>query len=198
MLYINHCVSLRNDALHVDKHLQHTLPVAEIGETLTGLYRLLEISYPKFFKMDLVSKAAFLATEVLMQAVRFEGNRDKVATVLTTASGCLAVDEKFEASRSEGASPALFVYTLPNIMLGEICIRHQFKGEQLCSVAPATDCYFMEGYVQDLLDNHDTDACLCGFVEAYDQTIDVRLIWVSAQESKTPFDQEHLLQIFAS
>lgn len=28
-----------------------------------------------------------------------------------------------------GASPAVFVYTLPNIMLGQVAIKHGLKGE---------------------------------------------------------------------
>lgn len=197
MYYINHVVSLRDHSLVADGALLHQLPEAGPGETATSLYRLLELSYPKFFKMDIISKAAFLATEVLMQAISAPLDRDKVATVFTTASGCLDVDEKFEASRADVASPALFVYTLPNIMLGEICIRNQFKGEQLCSMAPAVDIPFMEFYVKDLLAHRGMEACLCGFAEAYGDTIDVRLAWVSAQQSDTPFDQAQLSRIFA-
>ena len=197
MLYIHHVVSLNNHSLSLDGRVLLQLPAAALGETATAVYRALGISYPKFFKMDILSKAAFLATEVLVQALGTIEDKDRVATVLTTESGCMDVDEQFEASRRELASPALFVYTLPNIMLGEICIRNQFKGEQMCTLAPALDIPFTEYYVQDLLEQRNASACLCGFAEAYGGRMDVRLIWVSTTESSMPFRTEELTRIFS-
>ena len=59
---------------------------------------------------------------------------NKVAVVLATAHGCIDVDKKYLDTIELSLAPHCFVYTLPNIMLGEICIRHGFKGEQLCMV----------------------------------------------------------------
>ena len=33
-------------------------------------------------------------------------------------------------------SPSIFVYTLPNIVSGEIAIRHKYYGESTCYVLP--------------------------------------------------------------
>ena len=52
-----------------------------------------------------------------------------------------------------GASPALFVYTLPNIVIGEICIRHHFKGENAFFVFKQFDGTFMAGICQQLFEN---------------------------------------------
>lgn len=196
MLYIHHVVSLSNHALTADGLVLHQLQGDAPGETITTLYRTLGISYPKFFKMDLLSKAAFLATEVLVQTLGNIEDKDRVATVLTTHNGCMDVDEKFEASRTELASPALFVYTLPNIMLGEICIRNQFKGEQMCTLSEQMDVPFTDFYVHDLLQQRNASACLCGFAEAYGDRLDVRLIWVSAEPGGQPFTPELLHHIF--
>ena len=115
--------------------------------------------------MDLLSRVAFLASEMIIPEAVTE-SKDHIATILSTTSGCIEVDKKFEESRQTLASPALFVYTLPNIMLGEICIRNGFKGEQMCTIAENADADWFDFYVGDLLQNRDSEACLCGHVEA--------------------------------
>ncbi len=54
---------------------------------------------------------------------------DETGIILSNANGSLDVDLKYAKTMQAGASPALFVYTLPNIVIGEISIRHKIKGE---------------------------------------------------------------------
>lgn len=108
------------------------------GTAPENFYRGLQYSYPKFFKMDVLCKWAWLGAEALLNNTDkfvYEGiDKNKIAVVLATAHGCLDVDKKYQQSIQSIPSPALFVYTLSNIMLGEICIRHGFKGEQACLI----------------------------------------------------------------
>lgn len=143
---------------------------------MTAVYQNKKINYPKYFKMDILSKVAFLAAE-LMEIDDAHLEKDNVAVVLSTSIGCLDVDKKFEQSRQTHASPALFVYTLPNIMLGEICIRHGFKGEQLCSFEEQFRKEWFDFYVSDLLNHRKTDACLFGHIDATEDEIEVELYW---------------------
>lgn len=146
--------------------------------------------------MDPLSRVAFLAAELLVAGIPV-ADKHKVATVLATSSGCLEVDKKFEESRKELASPALFVYTLPNIMLGEIDIRHGFKGEQMCTVSGQPDPEWLLHYVTDLLQHRGTEACLCGYVEATAQTINATLLWVDQTHTGgTGFDLTTLISLF--
>ena len=164
------------------------------------LYRKLSYSYMKFFKMDLLCKWAWLGAELLLQDdssnISNDISADKTAVVLGTKHGCLDVDKKYEESRYEIPSPALFVYTLPNIMLGEICIRHGFKGEQLCMVNDEFDAEELNFWVNDLLTNKGMEACLCGWADAYDDKKDIFLFWVSKQETSTLFTKENLINIY--
>lgn len=159
----------------------------ELGSSAMDAYKLIGTTYPKFFKMDLLSKWAWLTTEILLKMPegrwRYDGlDKTKIAVVLFSKDGCLEADKAFLESMKEIASPALFVYTLPNIMLGEICIRHGFQGEQLCEMAQEwhpEECIL---YVKDLLENRGMDACLFGFVDACSEEQRVELFWVKKQE----------------
>lgn len=146
-------------------------------ENIIAAYRALLKPYPKFFKMDILSKAAFVVSEILLQQIEPQDTEtnNRTAVILSTASGCIDVDKQFEASRKEIASPALFVYTLPNIMLGEICIKNKFKGEQLCTICEHYDEEVMMMNVTDLLTHRGTLRCLFGHIEVNEKSIDITL-----------------------
>lgn len=143
----------------------------------------MQLSYPKFFKMDLLSRWAFIGAELLCgngSTAVYEGVLpEKIGIVLGTADGCMDVDHQYLQSMQTVASPGLFVYTLPNIMLGELSIRHGFKGEQLCLVLPDFDEAEIMYAATDLLLHGGMDACLCGWVNVADQAPDVQLTWLT-------------------
>jgi len=197
-LYINHHIHWRQNKIFRDGRLLHEVKETALPEIAEVVYKREQISYPKFFKMDLLSRVAFLATELLNPDYS-SIEKEKIAVVLSTYSGCLEVDKKFEESRKDFASPALFVYTLPNIMLGEICIRNGFKGEQMCRVEEQFNPDWFVFYVSDLLNNRETDACLFGHVEAIISKIEVDLFWVSktgGRAKEMAFNKENLMRIF--
>jgi hypothetical protein len=95
-------------------------------------YQHLGIDYPKFYKMDSLSKLAFIATEVLASHFYPDYSNDNRMQLIFANRHCsLQTDNKFvDSYREKGApSPSLFVYTLPNILTGELCIRHKIYGE---------------------------------------------------------------------
>lgn len=140
-------------------------------------YEALGCNYSKFFKMDQLCKWAWLAAEYLMTAEDLAAEspvlNDHAAVVLFTTAGCIEADKRYHESVATIASPALFVYTLPNIMLGEISIRHGFKGEQLCMVQRSFDSSELVLWVQDLLANKEMQTCLCGWVDVTQAHIDI-------------------------
>lgn len=103
---------------------------------LTALYKEQIKDYPRFYKMDGLSRLGFLATELLLQAAHGECDTaflHDAAVVFVGRSGSLADDKKHQNSiDSENnyfPSPAVFVYTLPNIVTGEVAIRNKIYGE---------------------------------------------------------------------
>jgi hypothetical protein len=144
-------------------------------------YEHLQCNYPKFFKMDKLCKWATVGAQYLFdhKDTLYAGtDKDKVALVLATAHGCLDVDKRYMETMSV-PSPALFVYTLPNIMLGEICIRYGFRGEQLCMVSEGFDAQELYFNAHDLITNKGMEKCLCGWVDTNEDTYDVCLFWIS-------------------
>jgi hypothetical protein len=84
--------------------------------------------YPKFGRMDPLSKLGLAVSQMLAPALQGLPG-DDVALAGGTQLGCLEVDAQFEQARRAGApSPALFVYTLPSMFLGEIAIAHRLRG----------------------------------------------------------------------
>ena len=135
------------------------------GTDLTALYRAEVGDYPKFFKMDTACKLGFLLAERLAEEPRFTPREDRAVLMFSTC-GSLCNDRHYEASVREFPSPSLFVYTLPNIITGEIAIRNKYEGETSAYVlerfAPETFVAIVEQVFQDTV----TGSALCGWVDA--------------------------------
>lgn len=115
----------------------------------TALYRTLGIDYPKFFKMDGLSKLGFLASEMILgrEATRFVPRED-CAVICFSRSSSLYTDRMYQDTIRPGneyyPSPSLFVYTLPNIVTAEIAIRNKLYGETsacICETFSARQIY---------------------------------------------------------
>jgi hypothetical protein len=144
---------------------------ADLSDFLTNAYHHFELNYPKFYKMDSLSKLGWLAAEVLLKDNFQKDNYQpvEVGVILANANSSLDDDIKYWDSIKTMASPALFVYTLPNIVIGEICIRHHFKGEQALYIQPEFDADFMAWQVNYLMDQDILQACVCGWVDVFEQ-----------------------------
>ena len=150
-------------------------------EFIKACYKRLEISYPKYYKMDRLSKLCFIGTEVLLKDyIKFRHyERDKIAVVLENYHSSIDTDlnhiETISDINNYFPSPAVFVYTLPNIMIGEICIRHQITGEGSCFLFPGEAKHFLKDYIISLFKNENYHCCIAGKVdyayEKYESTL---------------------------
>ena len=166
---------------------------------LDETYIHLGISYPKFHKMDQLCKLGFLAAEVLLKDTGHSEKYRETETglVLSNSHSSLDVDLKYAKTIQTGASPALFVYTLPNIVIGEISIRHHFKGENAFFVFKHFNGNFMADYVNGLFENKLIKNCICGWVDYLkeDYRAILYLIESDSPENKMSFTAEHLNQL---
>ena len=150
-------------------------------------FRWLSPSYPKFYKMDHLSKLGFLASEVLLKDRPLFPHYapDEVALVLSNAASSLDTDLRFADSMKTTSSPALFVYTLPNIVAGEICIRQGITGENAFFVFPEFDAGQMADYVSLVMASDKTLACIGGWIEIIGDHHDVFLYLVEKERGDT-------------
>jgi hypothetical protein len=147
--------------------------VGSVGKVIRSVYHHYNIDYPKFFKMDNLSKLGFLSAEILLQGTDILQKYpcEEIAIILENASSSLESDEKHQESIRDRnkyfPSPSVFVYTLPNIMASEIAIRHRIKGENTVFIFEQFDPGFIYHYVSELFRNQRVNCCLSGWIECY-------------------------------
>jgi hypothetical protein len=153
------------------------------NDFLEGSFASLSVVYPKFYKMDHLSQLGFLAMEVLAREsqVKQRYAPEQVALVLSNSHASLDTDNVYFKSTKTMASPALFVYTLTNIVTGELCIRHGIKGENAFFVFPQFDSEQLCDYVDMVLASEKTQACVAGWVDVIGDQHDVFLYLVEKQ-----------------
>ena len=99
----------------------------------SAVYGHIGSDYRKFYKMDALSKLGFLASELLLKSVDKEAPKEDMGIALFNRSSSLETDCRYQKTIQDKddffPSPAEFVYTLPNIVTGEIAIRNKIYGE---------------------------------------------------------------------
>jgi len=156
---------------------------------MTECYRSLSIDYPKFFKMDALSKLGFLAAEMLLKddAERFMPRED-IALVAFNRSASLDTDINFQATIADAdnffPSPSVFVYTLPNIVLGEIALRNKFLGETSFYVSENFDARLMVETVENTFQDRSTKEVIASWIECGDGKYEVFMARIDNSEKK--------------
>ena len=126
---VEHEIEITPTSVILDGQLIATMETGD--KMLVELYRRFAGDYPKFFKMDTLCRLGFIAAEILLKQPTANGQQP-TAVILANRSASIKNDTDYLATISEGnyyPSPSLFVYTLPNIVTGEIAIRHHIQGE---------------------------------------------------------------------
>jgi hypothetical protein len=163
--------SVRDNKLILDGKLLYESTTGDFTEFASRLYKHSGISYPKFHKMDSLCKLGFMTTEFLLKnkevLIRYAG--DEIGTILMNSSSSLDTDRNHQRSIADRnayfPSPSVFVYTLPNVVIGEICIRHKIYGEGNFFITEKFNPRFVFDYVSQLFENDLAECCITGWVE---------------------------------
>jgi len=172
-LLITRHMKLQDRRAWLNGVVEYVSEAGSVDELFRSVYHHYNIDYPKFFKMDNLCKLAFLSAEILLRGTDTlqKYPSEEVAIILENASASLEYDQKhWESIRDRNKyfpSPSVFVYTIPNIMVAEIAIRHKVKGENAVFILKQFDPGFIYHYVSELFRNQQVSCCLTGWVECY-------------------------------
>ena len=165
--------SIQNNKIIVNGKSVFEIDSESFADFSKKAYQEFEINYPKFFKMDNVSKLAFIGAELLLKNEINPEIDNNIALVLSNKSSSLDTDVKYQKSISNPdeyyPSPAVFVYTLPNICLGEISIRHQLKSENSFFIFDKFNPEFLNNYANMLMQTKKAEKVLCGWVDYFEE-----------------------------
>lgn len=151
------------------------------NSSISGLYREFIGDYPKFFKMDSLCKLGFVAADLILKGLIPE-QKENAAIILFNRNGSLITDRNYQKTIVDDnffPSPALFVYTLANIVTGEIAIRHKIYGESSFYVLPHKDDEMIDDVVNNVYLTSNPSFILTGWVDYDDDdnyVADIKLV----------------------
>lgn len=176
-------VSLNGNVLFSEVPI--TIGAEDFSTFIKNAYKFLKTDYSKFFKMDNLSKLAFLAANVLLKKENLNEEENNIALIFSNKASSLDTDRKHQAAIENDAeyfpSPAVFVYTLPNICLGEISIKHRLYSENSFFIFDRFNAEHLQLYANSLLRSGKAEKVLCGWVDLDENSYDAFLYLVEKQ-----------------
>ena len=150
---------------------------------LTEIYKTCLDDNPKFYKMDLFSRVAYLASAMLL---REEKEVEEMPFILFNRSSSVLADRHHLRSCNgpEGffPSPSVFVYTLPNVVMGDLAVHYGLKGETTLLILPEKDEALMERITGSVFTQTGARMMLTGWADAADETCfeaDMKIIQIN-------------------
>lgn len=194
-LYIQDYCKIKNSEVILNKELLFKADSTDLKAFLKEAYRGLSIKYAKFFKMDSLSKLAFIGAELLLK----EDVDSKTGIVFSNKASSLDTDRKHQESIDDQEnyfpSPAVFVYTLPNIGMGEISIRHQLKSENAFFIFDQYNAGFHKNYEQSLIAMNKCESVLAGWVNVDKGNYDL-FLYVVSKTGSIEHTKENLIKLY--
>jgi hypothetical protein len=182
---------IRNDKVEPDNEI-----FVNFATFIKALFKKEAITYPKFYKMDNLCKLGFLSAEMLLKDTSFfdRYRKEEIGVVIMNSSSSLDTDVKYNETIQDKSnyfpSPSIFVYTLPNILIGEICIRHKIKGENAFFVSDHFEPVKVLELVNLILEKDRSQACLCGWVEVLEDNFESVLFLIEKEKKVKEYHLE--------
>ena len=171
---ISHRVYITQDGVSVDGTVFSTRNTGSL--LLKELYKSEIDDYPKFYKMDMLTRLAFVASELLLKA---EGQTSETPTegraiIFFNRTSSIVADRQYMETIQDAEnyfpSPSAFVYTLPNITTGEIAIRHQYQGETSFYILAEKDGELMDKIIRTSFLDEKTTSMIAGWIDCQNES----------------------------
>ena len=158
-------VSIENSCLSMNGETVFSSSASNFAQFIREAYKNTGGSNMKFYKMDDLCKLGYTAVEYLLKEKNFQP--EEIGILLVNAAASLNTDIRHQMIiNQEGdhaASPTVFVYTLPNVVAGEICIRHKIQGENTFFIEKEFDADKLKEYAQIVMKKGNLKACITGW-----------------------------------
>ncbi len=162
-------VNVGQNKVNIEPEIVFSSAETDFGRFIREAFKHLGESNMKFYKMDDLCKLGYVAAGYLLKQATTTLLPQETGIVLANASASLDTDLKhqtlIDSGGNEAASPAVFVYTLPNVVAGEICIRHKIQGENTFFIAPQYDATRLEQYARIAMTDGGLKRCVVGWCE---------------------------------
>ena len=187
--YITSYCSIKNGKVNVNgKELFSDASLPSV-DFIKSAYKNFQLNYPKFYKMDHLSKLAFVASDLLLKSnpIMQKYAAEDVSIIVSNSASSLEIDTEHQNTISDKnnyfPSPAVFVYTLPNILIGEMAIRNSIKGENTFFIFDKFDADFMGSYNNSLLNGNKAKCCITGWVNFYENEYEAFLYTIEKEQA---------------
>lgn len=173
---------------------------------MKSIYKGKGYKYPKYYKMDNMSRLAFLTSELLLGESDFTAKHaaEEIGIIMANSTSSLDTDSKYyDTIRDRDnyfPSPALFVYTLPNIMIGEMCIKNGIKGENIFLITEKFDAEQLTVQAKLLLAAGRAQSCILGWVNYLDEKYEAIMFLLEKQGEEGEYlslNKENLQNLYA-
>ncbi len=195
---------LKNQTISVNGNVIFSdVPIAigteDFSAFIKNAYKFFKTDYSKFFKMDNLSKLAFLAADVLLKKENLNEEENNIALVFSNRASSLDTDRKHQAAIENDEeyfpSPAVFVYTLPNICLGEISIKHRLYSENSFFIFDRFNAEHLQLYANSLLRSKKAEKVLCGWVDFDENSYDA-FLYLVGNEGEIEHNTEEITRLY--
>jgi hypothetical protein len=177
-----HTCRISNHKIWIDDKLVFEAPEAETTAAfLKAAFKNLNAPNMKFYKMDNLCKLGYIALEYLVQRHGILSPYDpkKIALIGSNSASSLDTDIDHQLTicdkDSYFPSPSVFVYTLPNIVLGEMCIREKIQGETTMLISETADREFLRRYADILFRTTPVELVIAGWIDCLGEKYDAEL-----------------------
>jgi len=200
-LFVEKYCHIKNNSIFVDGKLVYADKDAEgLRAFAKSAYRHLKPSYNKFFKMDEISKLGFVAAEVLISDIELSSySEEDISIIISNSDSTLVTDKNHQDTIDDFdnffPSPKVFVYTLPNIMIGEISIRHKLKGENTFFIVEKFNEELIVNHINSLFLTHKSKAFVGGWVNQSEDDYEAFLFWAS-DKGGVPFNALEMKRLY--